>query len=58
MAKKPMIDPAHKGRLHQALGVPQGEKIPAGKLERALSSAKPAVRKEANFAKNAKGWKK
>lgn len=56
--KKPKIriKPDHKGLLHKKLGVPQGERIPAGKLEQALRSASPALRKEANFAKNAKKW--
>lgn len=51
------IKPSHKGRLHKALGVPQGQPIPAKKLSKALDSKSPAVRKEANFAKNAKGFK-
>jgi hypothetical protein len=50
------IKPSHKGLLHKKLGVPQGEKIPAGKLSSALHSPSPALRKEANFARNAKGW--
>jgi hypothetical protein len=28
---------SHKGRLHRALGVPEGQKIPAGKMRRALN---------------------
>lgn len=51
------IKPSHKGKLHRALGVPSGKKIPAGKLSSALHSKSAAVRKEANFARNAKGWK-
>ena len=50
------IKAANKGKLHAKLGVPSGEKIPAGKLAKALHSTSPALRKEANFAKNAKGW--
>lgn len=50
------IKPSHKGLLHKKLGVAAGEKIPAKKLSKALHSANPALRKEANFAKNAKGW--
>jgi len=45
------INPAHAGRLHAALGVPSGQKIAAAK-----SSPSPAVRKEANFAANARKW--
>jgi hypothetical protein len=50
------IKPSHKGKLHRALGVPQGQKIPPGKLAAALNSKSAALRKEANFAKNAKSW--
>lgn len=50
------IKPSHKGLLHKKLGVPQGEKIPAAKLAKAAKSKSPALRKEANFAKNAKDW--
>lgn len=54
----PSIKPSHKGRLHKALGVPAGEKIPAGKLARAAQSSDPHMRQMANYAKNAKKWKK
>ena len=50
------IEPSHKGMLHEDLGVPQGEPIPAAKLQSALHSDDPAVRKRANFARNAKRW--
>lgn len=50
------IKPANKGKLHAKLGVPPGDRIPAGKLNAALASASAATRKEAQFAKNAKGW--
>jgi len=52
------IKTSHKGLLHKKLGVPQGNKIPAGKLAEALNSASPSLRKEAQFAKNAKSWGK
>lgn len=48
------IKPSHKGLLHKKLGVPQGKKIPAAKLAKAAKSKSPALRKEANFAKNSK----
>jgi hypothetical protein len=51
------IKPSRKGLLHKKLGVPQGESIPAGKLQAALNSASAATRKEAQFAKNAKTFK-
>jgi hypothetical protein len=48
------IKPSRKGLLHKKLGVPQGEKIPASKLAKAKKSKSPSLRKEANFAVNAK----
>lgn len=50
------IKPSHKGRLHQALGVPADKPIPAAKLAAAKKSTDPAIRKEAVFAQNAKGF--
>ena len=50
------IKPSHKGLLHKDLGVKAGSPIPAKKLESALHSDDPAVRKRANFARNAKKW--
>lgn len=50
------IKPSHKGRLHEALHVPEGHEIPADKLASALNSQNPAIRKEAQFAKNAENW--
>jgi len=41
-----------KGGLHQSLGVPQGQKIPADKMSAAQSgSYGPLAKKQANFAK-------
>lgn len=51
------IKPNHKGRLHKALGVAQGKTIPAGKLNEALHSKSEELRKQAQFAENAKRWK-
>lgn len=48
----------HKGALHRALGVPQGEKIPAKKLAKAAHSKSPKVRKEVALAKTLKGLRK
>lgn len=45
---------AHPGKLHQKLGVPSGEKIPAAKLAKAEHSQNPTTRKEAQLAENAK----
>lgn len=47
-----------KGKLHSALGVPQGDKIPATKLEAATHSDNPTIRKEANLAETLKGFNK
>jgi hypothetical protein len=54
--RPPMIQPSHKGRLHKALGVPEGEPIPAATLEQAENSKNPHVRQMANFAEQAKGF--
>lgn len=48
------IKPSHKGLLHKKLGVPQGKPIPAAKVTKAEHSKSPALRKEAQFAENAK----
>lgn len=50
------IKKSHEGRLHKALGVPEGQPIPAAKLAAAKKSSDPAIRKEATFAINAKGF--
>lgn len=34
----------HKGALHRALGVPEGDKIPASKMAQASHSSNPHVR--------------
>lgn len=43
------VPESHKGRLHRALHVPEGEKIPAAKLAAAKDSKNPHVRHMANF---------
>lgn len=47
----------NKGALHRALGVPEGEKIPAKKLAKAAKS-KGRVGKEARLAETLKGLRK
>ena len=42
----------HKGALHRALGVPEGEKIPASKMAKAKNSRNAHVR---NMARSARG---
>lgn len=47
-----------KGGLHRALGVPEGQKIPAEKIEAAKNSKNSHVRKMANFAHTMSGFSK
>lgn len=54
--KKPLELHLKKGALHKELGVPQGKKIPHGKLEKALSGGSPLEKKRAQFAENASHW--
>lgn len=57
MAKKKWISGAvaeGKGKLHEHLHVPQGEKIPEEKMEEAMHSKNSTIRKEANLAKTLK----
>lgn len=51
------IKPSHKGNLHKALGVPAGQKIPLSKEEKAAHSKNPTLRREAQFAINARKFK-
>jgi hypothetical protein len=44
----------HPGALHKALGVPQGQKIPASKLAAAAHSSNPLTRKRAVLAQTFK----
>ena len=50
------IKPSHKGLLHKKLGVPADQPIPAKAIAKAKNSSSPALRKEATFAENAKGF--
>lgn len=45
----------HPGALHKQLGVPQGQKIPAGKLEKA-AHAGGKLGQRARFAQTLKGF--
>lgn len=45
---------AHPGRLHRALNVKEGEKIPESKLASAESSKDPHKRKMASLARTGK----
>jgi hypothetical protein len=59
-AKKMFIQKAIKrpGALHKALHVPMDKKIPEKKLEKALHSSNPLLKKQANFAETLKGFNK
>jgi hypothetical protein len=46
----------HKGKLHRELGIPEGEKIPASRLESAEHSSNHEVRNDAIRAKTMEGW--
>lgn len=46
----------HPGKLHEKLGVPEGKKIPAKKLEKAEHSKNLTLRREANLAKTLKSF--
>jgi hypothetical protein len=56
MAKGGKIGPIKKGALHKQMGVPQGQPMPAGRLEKATHSDNELLRKRAQFAENAKHW--
>jgi len=62
MAQKPKnwIQKAIKrpGALHRALDVPEGKKIPAKKMKKALHSTNTRVRQEANMARTLSGLRK
>lgn len=38
------------GGLHRSLGIPEGKKIPASKIEKAEHSRNPKIRSQANLA--------
>ena len=47
--------PGSHGALHRHLGVPEGEKIPQEKLEAAMNSKNPKIRREAALAHTLSG---
>ncbi len=47
-----------KGKLHRELGVPEGKKIPAKKMKKALKSENPRMRKQAVLARTLSGLRK
>ncbi len=50
------INPKNKGKLHEDLGIPSKKKIPLYRLDEAMHSESPDVRKRANFARNARNF--
>jgi hypothetical protein len=60
MAKEKWIQkalpPSSKGKLHEALGVPQGQKIPLKKLKRAEHSSNPKIARQAHLAATLKSF--
>lgn len=49
---------SHPGRLHRELGVPEGEKLGAARIDAALSSSNPQTRRDARAAKGYAGMSK
>lgn len=51
------IKPSKEGSLHAALGVPEGQKIPASTIAKKLAgNPSEAMRKKLQFAQNARTW--
>lgn len=46
----------HKGKLHRELGVPVSEPIPPARLESAMNSDDPEIRRDAIRAHTMEGW--
>ena len=59
MAKNtPNFNPGgHKGKLHREMGIPEGKKIPAGKLAAATHSPDREKRNDAIRAETMKKWR-
>jgi oligoendopeptidase F len=60
MAKrKPIrIKKSRAGRLRKTAGAKKGAKIPVSKLRKLAKSKNPTTRKRAQFALNARKWRK
>lgn len=54
--KKDFHPGGEKGKLHRELGIPEGEKIPADRLEKAAHSSNPEIKRDAIRAETMKGW--
>jgi hypothetical protein len=53
---KPFKPGGHKGKLHRELGIPEGEKIPHSRLESAMHSSDPEVKRDAIRANTMEHW--
>lgn len=52
------IKKSNRGKLRKTTKAKKGKKIPVSKLRQMKKSKNPKTRKRANFALNARGWKK
>ena len=52
------IKKSNRGKLRKSAGVKKGKKIPVAKLRQMKRSKNPKTRKRANFALNARKWRK
>ena len=54
--KKDFHPGGEKGKLHRELGIPEGQKIPAGRLAAAAHSSNAEVKRDAIRAQTMKKW--
>lgn len=52
------IKKSNRGKLRASAGAKKGKKIPVAKLRKMKNSKNPKTRKRANFALNARKWRK
>lgn len=52
------IKKANRGKLRKSTGTKKGKNIPVSKLQKLKRSKNPKTRKRANFALNARKWRK
>lgn len=52
------IKKSNQGKLRKSTGTKKGKKIPVSKLRKMKKSGTPKQKKRANFALNARNWKK
>jgi hypothetical protein len=57
MGKPIKLNPAHKGLLHQELGIPQGQPVPMSKIKEKLAGATGKFKKRLVFAESVKEGK-